>query len=239
MFVLESMGYTNPYWLTYNQAKKLGGYIRRGERSTPEVFWKRLESARENPNTGQVATIETPLLRYYRVFNVHQCEGLDGKIPPLAFRQFHAIERAEKIVQSMPQPPAIEHGARASYRPSTDVVMVPPPEVFNSDEQFYSTLFHELLHSSGHPSRLNRFPKNYPAFASPDYSREELVAEMGAAFLCGYCAILNTTIDNSAAYISAWLSKLRNDERLVVVAGGRAQRAADFIRGTGDVNRAR
>ena len=66
MFVLESMGYTNPYWLTYNQAKKLGGYIRRGERSTPEVFWKRLESARENPNTGQVATIETPLLRYYR-----------------------------------------------------------------------------------------------------------------------------------------------------------------------------
>ena len=117
--------------------------------------------------------------------------------------------------------------------------MVPPPEVFNSDEQFYSTLFHELLHSSGHPSRLNRFPKNYPAFASPDYSREELVAEMGAAFLCGYCAILNTTIDNSAAYISAWLSKLRNDKRLVVVAGGRAQRAADFIRGTGDVNRAR
>ena len=86
VFVLESMGYTNPYWLTYNQAKKLGGYIRRGERSTPVVFWKRLESARENPNTGQVETIETPLLRYYRVFNVHQCEGLDGKIPPLAFR---------------------------------------------------------------------------------------------------------------------------------------------------------
>ncbi len=231
MFVLESMGYTNPYWLTYNQAKTLGGYIRRGERSTPVVFWKRLESERENPRTGQVEIIETPLLRYYRVFNVHQCEGLDGKIPPLAFRQFHSIERAEEIVQSMPQPPAIENGVRAFYRPATDGVMVPRPDVFNSDETYYSTLFHELTHSTGHPSRLNRFSKNYPPFASPDYSREELVAEMGAAFLCGHCAILNTTIDNSAAYLAGWLSKLRNDKRLVVVAGGQAQKAADFIRG--------
>ncbi|MDA2929985.1 zincin-like metallopeptidase domain-containing protein [Acidobacteria bacterium AH-259-O06] len=107
---------------------------------------------------------------------------------------------------------------------------MPPAEVFTGDAEFYSTIFHELTHSTGHPSRLNRLnTEKLAAFGSRDYSQEELVAEMGAAFLCGHCQIENKTIDNSAAYIQGWLRKLRNDKRMVIFAAAQAQKAADFI----------
>ena len=230
VFLLGAGRYSNPYWLTFKQAKQLGGHVKKGEKSTPVVFWKWLERERENPDTGEVETVSTPLLRYYRVFNVEQCEGLS--VPALEnTREFHPIEEAERVVQEMPQCPIIQQEtAQAFYWPSADVVNMPPAELFSSDEEYYSTLFHELTHATGHESRLNRLDTDkLAAFGSRDYSQEELVAEMGAAFLCGHCQIVDPIIDNSAAYIQGWLRKLRNDKRLVVFAAAQAQKAADFI----------
>ncbi|MDA2924023.1 zincin-like metallopeptidase domain-containing protein [Acidobacteria bacterium AH-259-L09] len=233
VFLLGSMGYANPYWMTFKQAKQLGGHVRQGGRSTPVVFWKWLEVEQENPETGEPETNQIPLLRYYNVFNLDQCEDIPAeKIPPLENgRDFHPIKEAEKTVQQMLQPPIIQHRAsQAYYRPSSDTVNMPQPELFRSDEEYYSTLFHELTHSTGHQSRLNRLDTdNLAPFGSKDYSQEELVAEMGAAFLCGHCRIENRTIDNSAAYIQGWLRRLRNDKRMVVFAAAQAQKAADFI----------
>ncbi len=230
VFLLGAGRYSNPYWLTFKQAKQLGGHVKKGEKSTPVVFWKWLERERENPDSGEVETVSTPLLRYYRVFNVEQCEGLS--VPALEnARDFHPIEEAERVVQEMPQCPIIQHEtAQAFYRPSADVVNMPPAELFTSDEEYYSTLFHELTHATGHESRLNRLATDkLAAFGSRSYSQEELVAEMGAAFLCGHCGIVERIIDNSAAYVQGWLRRLRNDKRLVVFAAAQAQKAADFI----------
>ena len=233
VFMLGSTGYANPYWLTFKQSKALGGHVCKGEKSTPVVFWKWLEREQENPETGDTETVNVPLLRYYKVFNVEQCDGIPkDKIPPLEnARDFHPIEQAETVVQDMPQRPIIKHkAAQAYYQPSTDTVHMPPAEVFTGDAEYYSCLFHELTHATGHESRLKRLNTDKLApFGSRDYSQEELVAEMGAAFLCGHCQIENQTLDNSAAYIQGWLRKLKNDKRMVVFAAAQAQKASDFI----------
>ncbi|MFH1743448.1 MAG: zincin-like metallopeptidase domain-containing protein, partial [bacterium] len=139
------------------------------------------------------------------------------------------------VVSGMPKRPDIQHnGNGAFYRPRTDTVSLPGIQAFDSPQEYYSTLFHELTHSTGHESRLNRHKQEGYAshrFGSSDYSREELVAEMGAAFMCGHCNTENRTIDNSAAYIDGWRSRLGSDPRLVVTAAAQAQRAADFIFG--------
>jgi len=232
VFLLGASRYANPYWLTFRQAKQLGGHVAKGERSTPVVFWKWLEHERENAD-GELETYSTPLLRYYRVFNVEQCEGIaPEKVPALEnARDFQPIEEAERVVQEMPQRPIIQHeAAQAFYRPSADIVNMPAAELFNCDAEYYSTLFHELTHATGHESRLKRLDTDkLAAFGSRDYSQEELVAEMGSAFLCGHCGIAERIIDNSAAYIQGWLRSLRNDKRLVVFAAAQAHKAADFI----------
>ncbi|MEE8587689.1 MAG: zincin-like metallopeptidase domain-containing protein, partial [Acidobacteriota bacterium] len=140
---------------------------------------------------------------------------------------------AEAVVRTMPQAPPIEHGATGAwYEPIQDVVRMPEPGHFSPLEAYYSTLYHELVHSTGHKSRLGRdIGDRVPRFGSTDYSQEELVAEMGAAFLCGHCGIEQATVENSAAYIQGWLKKLKGDHKLVVIAAAQAQKAADFIRG--------
>jgi len=127
--------------------------------------------------------------------------------------------------------PTIRHGGNyASYSKVLDSVQMPERTCFNSGEEYYSTLFHELTHSTGHPARLNRSSlTDFERFGDQNYSREELVAEMGSAFLCGITGIENRTINNSAAYLANWLDALKNDSRLVLVAAGQAQKAADLI----------
>lgn len=146
---------------------------------------------------------------------------------------FSSIEEAQRIVDGMSQRPDIKTGeARAYYSPSLDYINMPRNELFHSDEEFYSTLFHELTHSTGHASRLNRAPVTKSAyFGSSDYSKEELVAEMGASFLCAEAGIVATTIDNSAAYIKGWIAALKSKDNrgLVIQAAAAAQKAADFI----------
>jgi antirestriction protein ArdC len=224
----SSAGYSSPFWATFNQIRGLGGHVKRGERGTPVVFWKVNERQTETEDGGEDVE-RYAVLRYYVVFNVKQCEGL--RVPVLSGRTVEPIGECERIVAGMPNPPAIHHGGnQAFYRPSTDSVTVPAREAFETAESFYSVLLHELTHATGHPKRLNRSGiANLEAFGSHAYSREELVAEMGAAFLCGHAGIAQRTVDQSASYIATWLRVLANDRRMVVMAAGQAQKAADYI----------
>jgi antirestriction protein ArdC len=226
--ILNSAGYANPYWLTYRQAQAAGGNVRKGEHGWPCVFWKWLEV--EDEKTGDPKRI--PFLRYYTIFNVEQCEGLDVAqfIPPAAQREHTPIQAAERIAQAMPKRPDVKPSQRAAYHPLEDYVTMPAPETFRDGESYYAVLFHELTHSTGHESRLGRLKDTaLAAFGSHDYSKEELVAEMGATFLCHEAGISQATEGNSVAYIQGWLGRLRNDPRMVVFASALAQKAADFI----------
>lgn len=237
VFLLHAMMHESPFWLTYNQARELGGHVKKGERACPVVFWKRLQVDDIGEPTGKKII---PFLRYYSVFNVAQCEDIPpDKIPVLngSKREHCPITEAESIVATMPQKPEIRHGGgRACYSPSFDRVDMPQPETFRSGQDYYSVLFHELTHATGHESRLNRngvsgSDGEWSAFGSTPYAREELVAEMGAAFLSGHAGIVERTLDNSAAYIQSWLARLKEDKRLIVQAAAAAQKAADFILG--------
>jgi antirestriction protein ArdC len=233
VFLLNAMSYASPYWLSFKQAQELGGNVRKGEKSTPIVFWKWLEGTDEQ--TGEKKRI--PFLRYYSAFNATQCDGIQFPKPEAPGREHCAIATAEAIVANMPKLPPVQHsGDRACYSPALDVVRMPAPETFQTSEHYYSVLLHELTHATGHQSRLNRkgvagSEGEWSAFGSTPYAKEELVAEMGAAFLCSHAGIAERTIDNSAAYIAGWLERLKDDNRLVVQAAAQAQKASDFILG--------
>jgi antirestriction protein ArdC len=153
------------------------------------------------------------------------------KLPTIEAHQHDPIEAAEKIIAGMPNRPAIRYeGSKAYYNSVTDQITLPPRELFTSAEEFYGTLDHECLHASGHQSRLNRESITEAApFGSPVYCREELIAEMGAAFLCAEAGISPVVLENQAAYIQGWLAKIRGEKRLVVIAAAQAQKAADYI----------
>jgi antirestriction protein ArdC len=145
-----------------------------------------------------------------------------------------AVTKPAEIVEKMPKRPQIKHGMTQSfYSPKEDCVSLPVRKRFSREEEYYSTLFHELVHSTGHETRLNRSTLTEKAgFGSNPYCKEELIAEMGAAFLCGQAEIVERTIDNSVAYIKGWLEQMKSDKTLIVQAAAQAQRAADFILGT-------
>jgi antirestriction protein ArdC len=221
--------YSDQRWLTFRQAAQLGGNVRRGERSSLVVFWKQHQVTDERD--GEEVTRTIPLLRYFNLFNVAQCDGLN--LAPVPANHIEPIEAAMAIVDGMPNPPRITHdgGDRAYYVPATDSIHLPAMSAFDGAGEFYSTAFHELTHSTGHKSRLNRESLDTPApFGSPIYSREELVAEFGAAFLSAQAGIDNT-IENSAAYIDGWSRALRADKRLVITAASQGQKAADYVLG--------
>lgn len=229
--LLGCQDWDSPWWLTFKQARDLDGHIRKGEKGTPVVLWKWLELAPPG-GSAEDETERFPMLRYYTVFNLEQCEGVShpAATPPTE-PNFNPIDACEAVVSHMPNPPTIERGGdHACYRPGADLVNIPPPHRFDAPAGYYSTLLHELVHSTGHPSRLARKGiTELEAFGSHTYSREELVAEFGASFLCVHCGIVNATIDNNAAYIDTWLGRLNSDKALVVVAAAQAQKAADFI----------
>jgi antirestriction protein ArdC len=228
VFLLAFAGYGSQYWLTYHQAQALRGNIRRGEHGTKIVFWKCKTRETESAD-GEIEERKSAFLRYYTVFNLEQTEGLKAllTLPPAL-----PIQSAEEIVKVMPNPPAFEQDSRAAYIPSSDTVTMPSRTAFQSQAEYYSTLFHELVHSTGHAKRLGRegIEKIQP-FGSEDYSKEELVAEMGSAMLCGAAGIEQATIGNSAAYLRSWINRLKADSRLVISAARAAQEAADYIRG--------
>ncbi len=227
-------GYTSPWWGTYRQIATLGGQVRKGMRSTLVVFWKQLQVTGPDPHTGEPAARRIPMLRYYRVFNAGQADGLPGRFHP---------EPGQDIQLSAPQDildryiaaggPQLRHAARdrASYHPATDMIRLPLRSQFRSAGHLYATAFHEAAHSTGHPDRLSRPGiAAFDHFGSGRYAREELVAEMSSAMLCARAGIDNSALfANSASYVANWLTTLHNDARLVITAAGHAQRACDLI----------
>jgi len=238
VFLLSASKYVSPFWLTMRQANELGGHIRKGEESTAIVFWK-IEDAKAIPedldaNETEKKTRRRFLLRFYRVWNLEQCElpqAVIDKLPKVETHQHDPIEAVEKIIAGMPNPPEIVRGgSKAYYSPLTDRITLPPRELFISAEEEAATETHELIHSSGHMKRLGREGICEAApFGSPVYSKEELVAEMGAAYLCAEAGISNAVVENQAAYVAGWLKKLRDDHKLLIHAAAQAQHAVDFV----------
>jgi antirestriction protein ArdC len=237
-FLLGATKYVSPFWLTLKQANQLGGSVRKGEHGELVIFWKVEgldETDRDTVNIeGNESARRRLLLRFYRVWNLEQCalpQAVLDKLPTIEIHEHDPIEAAEKIVAGMPNRPPIRYeGSKAYYNSVTDQITLPPRELFTSAEEFYGTLDHELVHAAGAPKRLNRESIAEAApFGSPVYATEELIAEMGAAFLCAEAGISPAVIANEAAYIQGWLGKLRGEKRLVVIAAAQAQKAADYI----------
>lgn len=221
-------------YATFKTIQAHGGTVKKGEKGHLVVFWKWIDVKDADADEGTDETKKIPYLRYYKVFEINtQTEGLKSKRKTGPIAELNPIEEAEKIIAGyQDSPPITRAGGRAYYRPSTDEINVPPLELYNNAAEFYSTTFHEMIHSTGHQSRLNRKDVvKTAAFGSEDYSKEELVAEIGAAMLCTLAQIEQTTIDNSASYIKSWLRVLKDDVKMVVLAAGAAQKAADYIQG--------
>src|SRR5579875_2749714 len=238
-FLLSASKFVSPFWLTMRQANELGGSIRKGEESTIVTFWK-IDDAKQNET--EELDVEPKdeknrrrfVLRFYRVWNLEQCilpQAVLDKLPKMETHQHDQIEAVEKIIAGMPNPPEIVRGgSKALYSPITDRITLPPRELFISAEEEAATETHELIHSVGHEKRLAREGICEAApFGSPVYSKEELCAELGAAYLCAEAGISNAVIANQAAYVAGWLKKLRDDRKLLIHAAAQAQRAADFI----------
>jgi len=233
-------GYESQAWLSYKQAQSLGGNVKKGERGKFVQFWKF-----DKVNTGEIDSQGEPIIkkvfifRMYNVFNVEQCENL--KLPKREMLDdspaddFDALAEAEAIADAYIANggPTVSHngGDRAFYSPAKHSVHLPKQAQFECVEEYYSTKFHELVHSTGHESLLGRFEENSgPShFGSENYSKEELVAEFGNAFLSAEVGITDKTLDNSSAYIQNWLKALKGDYTLALTAASRAQRAVDLI----------
>jgi antirestriction protein ArdC len=223
------MPYNSPYWLTFKQAQDKGGNVKKGQKSTPVIFWKWLDKNDSDNETSTSGKI--PMLRYYSVFNIEQTEGIEAPEPIETHNLFDPITNADKIVADMPQKPDIKYGGnRAYYTVNLDYIQLPYQHTFHSPEEYYSTLFHELGHATGHANRLARKSILEPSyFGSHEYSKEELISECCSAFVSGHCGIEQKTLENSAAYIAGWLKALKNDKTLLIHAAAQAQKAADYI----------
>ena len=239
ILLLWSMPYTAPFWLTFKQAQELGGTVRKGEKGTQIVFYKQLNRKANDTEEGPTETTDEKgkrspfLLTYYTVFNVEQCDGLT--LPETICTQSSDVEMdetGEALIQAWQGRPEMkllsQTEGRAYYRPLTDSVHMPARFRFLDSSLYYSTLFHELVHSTGHESRLNRTFGS--RFGDDLYSKEELVAETGAAFLCAIAGIAcDKTEVNTTAYIQNWIERLEGDNRLILQAAAAAQKAVDLI----------
>jgi antirestriction protein ArdC len=233
-FVLWTAPFDSRYWLTFNQAQKLGGHVRKSEKGSPVVYWH-WRSPAELAKLAEKTPHPAPCYPFYAtVFNLEQCEGIDAPADDTKTFEHSPIEEAERLIAAMPNAPKFEyiHTDKPSYSALTDTLYIPVARRFETSEDYYCTLFHELGHSTGHESRLNRFTsQKNRSFGSPDYSFEELVAEMTAAFLCAHCGIENQ-VEQSASYIDGWLEAFRKDRKILIEAASAAQRATDYILGT-------
>ena len=234
-------------YITFKQCTDRGGKVKQGEKSRMVVFWKMLSKDKlddkGNPvmgSDGKVRKEMIPLLQYFNVFHIRQCEGIEPRhrkdeepvAEPVAFTP---DETAEEIITSYVGRSGltlVHHtGNRAYYQPSTDTVVLPETTQFKELAEYYSTAFHELTHSTGHAKRLNRLDKK-ASFGSAEYSKEELVAEIGASALVNHVGLeTESSFRNNAAYVQNWLTALKNDKRLIVSASGKAEKAVSMILG--------
>lgn len=230
-------------YITFNQCKKAGGSVKKGAKARFVVFWKFLQRAKVNENGDPVINddgsfeVETyPILKYYNVFHIDDCEGIAPKWDKEPVKIADIDENAEKVLQDYIAREGIEfrqdRSDEAYYAPFNDLIHLPLREQFANTAEYYSTAFHEATHSTGHCSRLNRFEAGAAAaaFGSESYSKEELVAEIGSACIINELGLeTKSSFRNSAAYIQSWIGALKNDKKLIVSAAGKAEKAAKMI----------
>ena len=218
-------------YVTFKQCQQEGGQVRKGEKASMVVFWKFIEQDDEETHEKK----QVPFLRYYNVFHIDQCEGLKAKHMPELPATAKANETADRIIYDYLSREGVmlkhQEGNRAFYSPSSDSITLPLLAQFAETAEYYSTAFHELTHSTGHSTRLNRLEK-VAFFGSEAYSKEELVAEIGASALVNHAGLeTSKSFRNSAAYIQNWLKVLRDDKRFIVSASGKAEKAVSMILG--------
>ena len=230
--------FQSPYWLTFKQAHDLGGKVKKGEHATPVIYYKLFEKRDDQGNlvlgsNGRPTRI--PFIRWSNAFNLDQTEGIapPAQTQAVVHASLNPLEKAAKIVEEAKVCPIYHTGFVAVYSPGEDVIRMPAQKTFRTPESYYKTLFHEMTHSTGHTSRLDREGVTMPIkFGSERYSKEELIAELGASFLSNEAGILNQVqFDNSAAYLSSWIEKFQNDPKMIFTASSQAQRSTDFILG--------
>jgi antirestriction protein ArdC len=234
--LLGSTDYQSPFWISFRQAVDLGGHVKKGEKSTPVIYYKILEKRDEAGNPivredGRPARI--PFVRWANVFNLDQTEGIQAPAITATQSASQPPEKAAAIVENAKLCPIHHSGFAACYSAKDDIIRIPASSAFHSQEDYYHTLYHEMIHAAGHSSRLNREGVTWRArFGSERYSKEELIGELGAAFLSNEAGILDSVrFENSAAYLASWIQKLENDPRVIVSAASQAQRSCDFIMG--------
>ena len=225
-----SRGYRSPYWLTFKQAQAMGGQVRKGEHGALCIFYKPWESEGTNSETGETETTRGAVLKSFRTFNLDQIDGITAPATePRA--AFEILADAEALLQRTPAP-IREGGDRACYIPSLDEIRMPARETFVNPEAFYSVACHEMTHSTGHKTRLDRDFSG--RFGTEAYAMEELIAELGAAFLCAEVGILPTTREDHAHYLANWIKVLKGDTKAIFTAAAAASKAAAFIKGRGE-----
>lgn len=230
LWLLLSLNYERNLFLTWDQIKKVGASVKKGEVGHVVIYWKALTKNAEGAESDTEK--KPPILRYYKVFNIAQCRDLpEDLMEPQVPKKIDPILECEAIIAGMPKCPEVRYKqSEAFYHIAEDYINMPKKKSFKSMYGYYSILFHELVHSSGHESRLNRKTVTEMAeFGSEAYSLEELIAELGSAYLSSFSGILDAGINNSTAYIKGWLAKLKGDKRFMVQAAGQAQKAVDYI----------
>jgi antirestriction protein ArdC len=225
-----AQGFSAPIWMTYKQAQELGGHVRKGERGSLVVYASTISRTEEDATTGEEIERAIPFMKGYTVFNVEQIDGLPSHFHTPAetvLDPLQRIETAEAFFDALGAD--VRHGGNvASYNVATDQVRMPPFETFRDPESYYATRAHETVHWTRHPSRLDR-DLGRKRWGDEGYALEELVAELGAAFVCTGLEITPEPREDHAAYIASWLKVLKDDKRAIFTAAAHAQRAADFL----------
>jgi antirestriction protein ArdC len=222
-------GYPLNRWLTYRQAAELGGQVRRGEKGTTVVLWRlrNIAATSDTYPTEHEPDLEErviPLLRAFTVFNLSQVDGVPATLQTVVRHDWEPLARAEELIRSSAL--TIHHGgSQAFYSPAYDEIQLPPRQMFAAGERYYATALHEVCHWTSHPSRCNR--QLGKRFGDAAYAAEELIAEMGSAFLCAHCRIDGELMHEG--YLQSWIDVLRTDKRAIFVASARAQQAADYV----------
>jgi antirestriction protein ArdC len=226
----ELAGYTAPTWLTFKQALDAGGAVRKGERGSTVVYASTFNATAEDHATGDTVETAIPFLKAYTVFNVQQCDGLPEHLTavPAPTPEPERIAAAEAFITAT-NALVVPNGLRAYYCVSNDTIRMPPRAAFASAHDWYCTVLHELVHWTGPKNRCNRIFGE--RFGDSTYAREELVAELGSAFLCADLGIDAAPCEDHAAYLADWLEVLKNDKRAVFQAASLASRAVDFLDG--------
>lgn len=221
-------GYTSNKWMTYKQAQSVGAQVRKGEKSVTCVYFDMVK--KRGAEEGEEDAL-IPMAKAFSLFNLDQIDNLPEQMkeaPAEQPREFNRVEEAEQFLKATGA--VISHGgSRAFYRPSTDEIRMPEPEAFISPENYYATALHELTHWTGHTSRLDRDFSKAKRFGDEHYAFEELVAELGAAYLCGEFGFIDATVENHASYLAGWIKALKNDKNAIFTAAKHASAAYDFL----------